>query len=74
MGNAGAARVLGVNRKRIITWLSDEDKLRSKINAIPKLSKAKQVHAGVTASTADIEEALDGYINEQREQHRGCGS
>ena len=28
----------------------------------------------MTASTADIEEALDGYINEQREQHRGCGS
>ena len=28
----------------------------------------------MTASTADIEEALDDSINEQRTQHRGCGS
>ena len=74
MGNAGAANVLGVDRKRIIMWLRDEENLKSKINANPKLSKAKQVYAGVTASTADIEEALDDYINEQRKQHRGCGS
>ena len=74
MGNAGAAKVLGVDRKRIIMWLRNEEKLKSKINANPKPSKAKQVHAGVTASTADIKEALDDYINEQRKQHRGCGS
>ena len=55
-------------------WLRDEEKLKSKINANPKLSKAKQVYAGVTASTADIEEALEDYINDQRKQHRGCGS
>ena len=78
MGNAGTAKVLGVDRKHIIMWLHDEGKLKSKINANinanPKLSKAKQVHAGVTASTADIEEVLDDYINEQRKQHRGCVS
>ena len=28
----------------------------------------------MTASTADNEEALDDYTNEQRKQHRGCGS
>ena len=72
--NAGALTVLGVDRKRIIVWLHDEEKLNSKINANPKLSKDKQAHAGVTASTADIEEALDDYINEQHTQHRGCGS
>ena len=74
VGNAGAANVLAVDRKRIIMWLRDEEKLKSKINANSKLSKAKQVHAGVTASTADIEEALGDYSDEQRKQHRGCGS
>ena len=54
-------------------WLCGEKELKSKINANPKLSKAEQVHARVTDSTADIEEALDDYINEQRKQHRGCG-
>ena len=70
VGNAGAAKVLGVNRKRIIMWLRDKEKLKSKINANPKLTKVKRVHAGVTASTADIEEVLNDYIN----KHRGCGS
>ena len=74
VGNAGAAKVLGVDRKRIIMWLRDEEKLKSKISANPKLSKAKQVHAGATASTADIEEAQYCYINEKRKQHRGYGS
>ena len=74
MGNAEAVKGLGMDRKRIIAWLRDEEKLKSKINANPKLSKAKQVHAGVTTLTVDINEALDDYINEQRKQHRGCGS
>ena len=51
-------------------WLRDKEKLKSKINANPKLTKVKRVHAGVTASTADIEEVLNDYIN----KHRGCGS
>ena len=54
VGNAGAAKVLGVDLKLIIMWLHDEEKLKSKINVNTKLSKAKQVHAGGTASTADI--------------------
>ena len=54
VGNAGAAKVLRVDRKRITMWLRDEEKLKSNINANPKLSKAKEFHAGVTASTADI--------------------
>ena len=70
VGSAGAAKVLEVNRRRIIMWLRDKEKLKSKINANPKLTKVKQVHAGMTASTADIEEALNDYIN----KHRGCGS
>ena len=74
VGNAGAANVKGVDRKRIIMWLRDEEKLKSKINANPKLSKAKQIRAGVTALTAHIEEALEDYINERRKQHHGCGS
>ena len=42
-------------------WPRDEEMPKNKINANPKLSKAKQIHAGVTASTADIEVALDDY-------------
>ena len=72
MGNAGTAKVLGVDRKHVIMWLHDEGKLKSKTNANLKLSKAKQVHAGVKASTADIKEALDDYISEKRKQLRGC--
>ena len=74
VGNVGVEKVLGVGRKRIIMWLCDEEQLKSKINANPKLSKAKQVHAGMTASTADIGEDLDDYIDEQQKHHRGCGS
>ena len=74
VGNAGAAKVLRVDRKRIIMWFRDEEKLISKINASHKLSKAEQVRTGGTALTADIEEALDDYISKQRKQHRGFGS
>ena len=74
MENAGAANVLGVDRKRIIMCLRDEEKPKSKISTNLKLSKAKHVHTGVTASTADIEESLEHHIMEQRKQHRGCGS
>ncbi|CAB1097748.1 unnamed protein product [Ectocarpus sp. CCAP 1310/34] len=63
-----------VPRKRIIEWLKQEEQLREKVSANPKLSKAKQVHSGGKASTVDAEQALVDYINEQRKQHRGCGN
>ncbi|CAB1121067.1 unnamed protein product [Ectocarpus sp. CCAP 1310/34] len=72
VGNNSAAKVLQVPRKRIIEWLKQEEQLREKVSANLKLSKAKQVHGGGKASTVDAEQALGGYINEQRKQHRGC--
>eukprot|EP00903_Cladosiphon_okamuranus_P022567 g20762.t1 len=74
VGNNGAAKVLGVPRKRIIDWLKQEEQLREKVSANPKLSKAKQVHGGGKASTVDAEQALVDSTNEQRKQHRGCGN
>ena len=41
VGNAGVAKVLGVDRNRIIMRFRDEKKLKSKINATPKPSKTK---------------------------------
>ncbi|CAB1102423.1 unnamed protein product [Ectocarpus sp. CCAP 1310/34] len=59
---------------RIIEWLKQEEQLREKVSANPKLSKAKQVHSGGKASTVDADQALVEYINEQHKQHRGCGN
>ena len=73
VGNNGAAKVLKVDRRRIIEWVEKEESLNAKVSANPKLSKAKQIHSGGKASTADVEQALVDYINEQRKQHRGCG-
>ncbi|CAB1121343.1 unnamed protein product [Ectocarpus sp. CCAP 1310/34] len=63
-----------VPRKRIIEWLKQEEQLREKVSANPKLSKAKQVHSGGKASIVDAEQALVDYINERHKQHRGCGN
>ena len=57
----------------IIEWVEKEESLKAKVSANPKLSKAKQIHSGGKASTADVEQALVDYTNEQRKQHRGCG-
>ena len=43
------------------------------VGTTPKVSRAKSINAGKEASTADIDQALE-YINEQRKEHRGCGS
>lgn len=49
--------------------------MKSKIKADPKLSEAKQqFHARGRASTDDIGQALEDFINEQRKHHRACGS
>ena len=32
------------------------------------------LNAGKEASTADVDQAVEDYINEQRKEHRGCGS
>ena len=73
VGNTGAAKVLGVNEKRIISWVKEENKLRGLLKKTPKLSKAESLHAGAAASTVDIDQALEDYINERRKQHHGCG-
>lgn len=39
----------------------------------PKLRSGKSLNAGAKASTANIDQALEDYINEQRKGHGGCG-
>ena len=73
VGNHGAARVLGVAKKRIIEWVNTEAKLKVLVGTTPKVSRAKSL-AGKEVWTADVDQALDDYINEQRKEHRGCGS
>ena len=74
VGNHGAAKVLGVNKRRIIEWVQEEEKLKGKMKANPKVSNAKTLHAGGVASTVDVGQDLEDYINEQRKQHLGCGT
>ena len=72
MGNHGAANVLGLNKRRIIEWVHEEETLEGKMKANPKVSNAKTLHAGGVASTVDVDQDLEDYINEQRKQHLGC--
>ena len=51
-----------------------EAKLKGLVGTTPKVSRAKSLNAGKEASTADVDQALEDYINEQRKEHRGCGS
>ncbi|CAB1102966.1 unnamed protein product [Ectocarpus sp. CCAP 1310/34] len=74
VGNSGAAKVLAVDRRRIITWVGEEATMKNLVKEKPKLSKAKSIHAGVAPPTAEVEQDLEDYINEQRREHRGCGS
>ena len=74
VGNNGAGKVLKVDRKRIITWVDEEQKIRGMIKSKPPLSKARAAHPGVAHSTADVEKELEDFINEQRKAHRGCGN
>ena len=74
VGNGGAAKVLGVAKKRVIECVRQEEKLKVVVASAPKRSRAKSLNVGVAASTADVDQAQKGYINGQRKQHRGCGS
>ncbi|CAM9142931.1 unnamed protein product, partial [Pylaiella littoralis] len=74
VGNGGAAKVLGVAKKRVIEWVRQDEKLKVVVASAPKRSRAKSLNVGVAASTADVDQALEDYINGQRKQHRGCGS
>ena len=74
VGNHGAAKVLGVNKRRIIEWVQEEEKLKGKMKANPKVPNAKTLHAGGVASTVDVDQDLEDYGNEQRKQHLGCGN
>ena len=62
------------SKKRIIEWVKAEAKLKGLVGTTPKVSHAKSLNAGKEASTADVDQALEDYINEQRKEHRGCGS
>ena len=73
VGKTGAGRVLGVDRKRTISWVQDEDKIKALVKLQPKRAGAKPLNAGLQASTTDVEQALEDYNNEQRKEHRGCG-
>ena len=46
----------------------------AQVGTTPKVSRAKSINAGKEASTADVDQALEDHINEQRKEHRGCGS
>ena len=43
-----------------------ESKLKGLVGTTPKVSRAKSLNAGKEASTADVDQALEDYINEQR--------
>ena len=73
VGNHRAARVLGV-AKKCIEWVNAEAKRKGLVGTTPKVSRAKLLNAGKEASTADVDQALEDYINAQRKEHRGCGS
>ena len=73
VGNSGASNVLKVDRARIVEWVRKAKQLSGKVSSNPKLAKAKHVNAGAKPSTANIEEALVDYVNDQRKQHCGCG-
>ena len=49
-------------------------KLKGLVGTTPKVSCANSLNAGKDASTADVDQALEDYTNEQRKQHHGCGS
>ena len=51
-----------------------EAKLKGWVGTTPRVSRAKSLNAGKEASNADVDQALEDYINEQRNEHRGCGS
>lgn len=71
--NHGAVIVLGVPKKRVITWVKEEENLKMK--AKPKLSIAKSVHAGANCSfDRRYRSSPEGNFNEKRRQHRGCGT
>ena len=65
VGNSGASKVLKVDRARIVEWVRKEEQLRGKVSPNPELAKARQVHPGSKPPTANIEEALGDYVNDQ---------
>ena len=64
VGNSGASKVLKVDRARIVEWVRKEQ-LRGKVSPTPEPAKARQVHPGSKPPTANIEEALVDYVNDQ---------
>ncbi|CAB1107081.1 unnamed protein product [Ectocarpus sp. CCAP 1310/34] len=65
VGNSGAAKVLGVDRRRVITWIGEEATMKKLVKEKPKLSKAKSIHVGMAPTTAEVEQDLEDCINEQ---------
>ena len=54
-----------MDRARIVEWVRKEEQLRGKVSPNPELAKARQVHPGSKPPTANIEEALGDYVNDQ---------
>ena len=83
VGNHGAARVLGVAKKRIIEWVKAEAKLKGwttqgrgslcQAGTTPKVSRAKSLHVERKLRPPMLIRPREDYINEQRKEHRGCG-
>lgn len=71
VGHIGAAKVLGVDKRRIIEWTKDETKLKAHVKNIKGADKHRSVNAGRTADTAEVEEKLRDWISFMREGHRG---
>lgn len=66
VGNNGAARGLGVDRRRVIDWVSEEENMTGKMKSYPGKSTSQSLNPGNVASTVDIEQQqLEDYINEQ---------
>ena len=45
-----------------------EAKLKGLVGTTPKVSRAKLLNAGKEVSTADVDQALKDYMNEQRKE------
>lgn len=72
VGRTGAAKVLGVDKKRITEWIKDETKLKAHVeNSTKGADKCRSVNPGRAAYTAEVEENLRDWIRVMHEEHHG---
>lgn len=59
VGNNGAAKVLKVDRKRIISWVREEEEMKGKVDANPAVGRAKSISTNpITAAAKEVEAKL----------------